>query len=228
MDIDKKNDQLKDELAKIIVSRPDILQFAKDRKYEEAWTILLDQARPTAKEISEYLSKEKFGILIVEYIWNSNDDDNRFVLTIFLDKKCKLQDPKIFAEICLNNFYQYKDFTSLTDSFDHEVVGHPYLFKYKVEAVILSIMNFWLSAIPVELWEGGENLNLESIRNMINARPTIRSTRLNYQALLFRFNVSGEFNGPVYGIHTPCCDKENSEWVINFEKLEKYLRLLLD
>jgi len=37
---------LKDKLSTIITSKPDVIQFAKDRKYEEAWIIPIKSVRP--------------------------------------------------------------------------------------------------------------------------------------------------------------------------------------
>jgi len=38
--------QLKTTLSKIINSAPDVIQFAKDRKFEEAWIILIFDGKP--------------------------------------------------------------------------------------------------------------------------------------------------------------------------------------
>ena len=93
---------LKDKLTKFINSKPEVIQFAKDRKFEESWIIPLSDSKPTGKNIDNYLNIDKFELLIMEYIWNFKDNDNRFVLTLFLDKKCQLQDNKKFINTCLN------------------------------------------------------------------------------------------------------------------------------
>lgn len=215
-------------LSKIITFKPDVLQFAKDRKFEEAWIISLDQSQPTQEEINKYLTKEKFDTLIVEYVWGSQDDNNRFVITIFLDKKCQLQDSKKFIEISLNNFYEYKNFESLIDGFNAKVIGHQYLLEEKVESINLSVFNHWLSVGPVDLWKEGDIYDFNLISNKIKLRPEIEKSKLNYQGLFFRFNVSGKSNGPYFGIKTPCCDKQNDSWVINYEKVDYWIKLMLD
>jgi hypothetical protein len=73
---------LKEKLARIITTSPDVVQFSKDRKYEEAWIIKSSSARPLADEWKRYIDRD-IDMLIVEYVWNSEDDDKRFVLTLF-------------------------------------------------------------------------------------------------------------------------------------------------
>ncbi len=214
-------------LAKIITTKPDIIQFVKDRKYERSWIIPLLQNKPTEKEIDNYLVKEKFGVIIVEYIWNSKDDNNRFVLTLFLDKKCALQDPKKFIEICLDKFYNYVDFTDLVKFINEQIVGVEYLFQYPVDSINLSVFNHWLSVGPVELWQKSEKYDKQKIIDKIKSRPEIEKTKLNYQGLLFRFNINGNFNGPYYGIKTPCCDRLGDSWLINYEKVGYWIEKMI-
>src|SRR3990167_2577254 len=92
-------------LTENITSAPEVIQFAKDRKYEEAWIISIKDKKPTTAQIENYLLKEPFELLIVEYIWNAQEDDKRFVLTFFLNNKCALKNHKQFMEICLSQFY---------------------------------------------------------------------------------------------------------------------------
>lgn len=218
---------LKDKLTKIITSKPDVIQFAKDRKYEEAWIVPLSKGKPTDEEINKYLSKEKFEVIIVEYIWNSTDDNNRFVLTLFLDKKCTLQDPKKFIDICLSLFYDYSNFNYLVETIDSQIIGKSYLLTNEIDSVNLSVFNYWLSVGPVELWKQGDTFNLTLITQKIKKRPEIEITKLNYQGLLFRFNVSGNDDGPYYGIKTPCCDKQNDSWVVNHKKIDYWMKIML-
>lgn len=219
---------LKEKLSKIIISKPDVIQFAKDRKYEEAWIINLSKLRPSERQIKKYLNKEKFETIIVEYIWNSRDNDNRFVLTLFLDKKCKLQNPKEFMNIDLDLFYDYRDFSSFIKMIDDKIIGQEYLLMNSVDSINLSIFNYWLSVGPVELWNRGEVYNFDEIKSKINSRPEIEKTKLNYQGLLFRFNVDGNLNGPYYGIKTPCCNKVEDKWIIDFKKIDYWIKLMLN
>ena len=72
------------------------MQFTKDRKFEEAWVIKSSAVRPSPEECKRYLDKEKFKVLILEHVWNSEDDDNRFVLTLFQDERVKMRNPEEF------------------------------------------------------------------------------------------------------------------------------------
>lgn len=219
---------LREKLSAIITSKPDAIQFAKDRKFEEAWIINLNHKRPIQQEIHSYLTKEKFGTLIVEYVWNQKNDDNRFVITIFLDKNCRLQDPKKFIDICLNNFYQFSNFEDLINNFNRDVVGYSYLLNNQTESVNLSVFNHWLSVGPVDLWKVGETYSSKLIADKIKSRPEIEKTKLNYQGLFFRFNVSKNLNGPYYGIKTPCCHKINDEWIIDYKKVDYWMKTMLN
>lgn len=218
---------LKDKLSKIITSKPDTIQFAKDRKYEQSWIIPRSKARPSEQEISDYLEREPFKLLIVEYLWNSQDDTSRFVMTIFLDQKCVLQDSGTFITTCLDLFYGYNDFAKLIDSIDTRVIGKPYLFTVPIEIANMSIFNHWLSVGPVELWQTGGIYDEKLIAEKIKARPDIKKSKLNYQGLFFRFNVSGKYDGPHFGIKTPCCKKEGDTWVVDYKMVDYWMKTML-
>jgi hypothetical protein len=219
---------IKQIISGVITSKPDVFQFTKDRKFEEAWIIYKNDARPSETDVELYLLKEKFETLIVEYVWYSTDDDKRFVLTIFLDKNCALQAPAKFVDISLDSFYQYASFSALIDVFNKKVIGHEYLLAYPVESINISVFNHWLSVGPVELWKTGETYDNDKTVSIIKSRPEIEKSKLNYQGLFFRFNVSGQYNGPYYGIKTPCCARVGDEWVIDFVKVDYWMKALLN
>jgi hypothetical protein len=218
---------LKETLAAVITTKPEVIQFTKDRKSEAAWIISSKAPRPTEVECQAYLEKDPFELLIVEYIWNASDDNNRFVLTLFLDKNCQLRDQKLFIKINLDLFAGYSDFSSFLNSLDTQVIGKEYLFTTPVEAVNMGIFNHWFSVGPVDLWNSGDTLNAEDIGNKINQRRDILESQLNCQSLFFRFNVSGKEAGPYYGLKTHCCNKLGDKWVVDFAKTNYWLHLLL-
>lgn len=218
---------LKEKVSEAITTKPDVLQFAKDRKYEESWIIPLDGVRPSAQEIDTYLTRDSFELLIAEFIWNSSDDDRRFVLTLFLDDKCRLKNKREFMDIILDLFYGYKDFDSFLETIDGKIIGNEYLLKNPVDIVNMSVFNHWLTVGPVELWKKGDAYDAETMKEKITARPEIAKTHLNYQGLLFRFNVDGKQDGPVYGIKTPCCNKVGNEWIVDYQKINHWIGLML-
>jgi hypothetical protein len=214
-------------LSQNITSPPDTIQFTKDRKFEEAWILPLSPNKRTQKEIEQYLTREPFTLIIVEYIWNSNNDDQRFVLTLFLDDKCQLKDPAEFINICLNLFYSHPKLQQLLDILDTKVIGHPYLFQFPAEAVNMGIFNHWLSVGPVDLWQKGDKYDPGTIAGKIQARPEIASSKLNYQGLFFRFNLSNSQSGPFYGLKTPCCTKQGNYWVVDFAKVNYWIKTII-
>lgn len=219
--------KLRLELSQIITSKPDSIQFAKDRKFEEAWIIPLNQSRPSSEEVADYLHKDKFKTLIVEYVWRSDDDDNRFVLTLFLDDKCQLKNHEEFMKICLDLFYEYPGFENFIKTINDKIIGKDYLLNEPVDSVNMSVFNHWLSVGPVDLWNKGETYDFEKIKSKILSRPDIERSSLNYQGLFFRFNVSGNLNGPYYGIKTPCCNKVGKHWVTDYKKVNYWIKLML-
>jgi len=218
---------LKERLAPFITTAPDIVQFAKDRKFEEAWIISRSAPRPSDEDCREYLQKEKFELLIVEYVWNSGEDDRRFVLTLLQDKHVKMRDPEQFLKTSIDLFYKKLDFMSLMNALDAEVIGKEYLLQQPVDAVTIGIFNYWFSAGPIDLWKTGENYSEETIREKITARPEIQKTRLNFQGLFFKFNADGRFNGPYYGLKTPCCKKDGNLWAVDFPTTFRWMRFML-
>ncbi len=218
---------LKETLSAIITSPPDTIQFAKDRKYEQSWIIPRAGNRPSEGELKGYLDREPYKLLIVEYLWNSQNDARRFVLTVFLDKTCALQDPQIFITTCLGLFYDYADFAVFIDLFDNRIIGKPYLFTVPIEVANMSVFNHWLSVGPVELWQTGDVYNQKLAAEKIKARPEIEKTTLNYQGLFFRYNASGKYAGPHFGLKTPCCHKENDAWAVNYKMVDYWMKLML-
>ena len=222
-----QGNSLKERLAKFITTSPDIVQFAKDKKYEEAWIIKSSAARPSTEECMKYLNKEKFELLIVEYVWNSQDDDKRFVLTLFQDKRAKMRDPQEFVKTSLDLFYKKLDFSTLMNTLDAEVIGKTYLLQNPVDAVTIGIFNYWFSTGPIDLWKAGDTFSEQMIRQKITARPDIEETRLNFQGLLFRFNVDGRYDGPFYGFKTPCCRKNGDSWIVDFPTIFRWMKFML-
>jgi hypothetical protein len=218
---------LKERLAQFITTTPDMVLFTKDRKYEEAWIIRSSAPRPSGEACRKYLQEKQFEVLILEYVWNSEDDSRRFVLTLFQDKHVKMQDPEEFLKTSLDLFYGKLDFMSLMNTLDSQVIGKEYLLQQPVDAVTIGIFNYWFSAGPIDLWKAGENYNEEGIRQKIQARPEIQKTRLNFQGLFFKFNADGRYDGPYYGFKTPCCQKNGDFWVVDFPTIFRWMRFML-
>lgn len=218
---------LKEKLAHFITTPPDIVQFAKDRKYEEAWIIKGPAVRPSPEECKKYIDKEKFKVLILEYVWNSEDDDNRFVLTLYQNERVKMRDPEEFVKTSLDLFYKRPDFLTLMNTLDAKVIGKGYLLQSPVDAVSLGIFNYWLSTGPIDLWKAGDKYSDDTIREKITSRPEIQKTHLNFQGLFFAFNVGGRYDGPYYGFKTPCCKKDGDYWIVDFPTTFRWMNFML-
>jgi hypothetical protein len=227
LDINRKQ-ALKEKLAQLITTSPDVVQFTKDRKFEEAWIIKNSAARPSPEECKNYLDKQNFKVLILEYVWNSQDDDKRFVLTLFQDERVKMRDPEKFVKTSLDLFYKKPDFLTLIDTLDADVIGKQYLLQGPVDAVSIGIFNYWFSTGPIDpLWKAGDKYREDTIREKITARPDIQKTRLNFQGLFFKFNVDGRYDGPYYGLKTPCCKKDGNFWVVDFPTTFRWMEFML-
>jgi hypothetical protein len=218
---------LKERLAPFITTAPEIVQFAKDGKFEKAWIIRRSGPRPSDEDCRKYIQKEKFQVLILEYVWNFGEDDRRFVLTLLQDKHVKVRDPEEFLETSLDLFYKKLDFISLMNALDAQVIGKEYLLQQPVDTVSMGIFNYWFSAGPINLWKTGDIYSEERFRDKITARPEIQKTRLNFQALYFRFNNDGRYDGPTYGLKTPCCKKDGNFWVVDFSTTFRWMKFML-
>lgn len=146
---------------------------------------------------------------------------------MFFDKQCRLKKPDMLVNIALDLFYHYQNFSDLITSLDMQIIGSEYLLKDPVDSINMSVFNHWFSVGPVELWSKGNIYDLDGIKLKIAARPEIERTSRNYQGLLFRFNVDGEENGPYYGIKTPCCTKVGSQWVVDYKKVDFWIKRML-
>jgi hypothetical protein len=224
-DLEQTN-TLRDALAKVITSSPDVVQFAKDRKYEEAWIIERSAARPSIEECRKYLGREPFKVLIVEYVWNSAVDAKRFVLSLFQDERVAMRDPGEFVKTCLDLFYSRFDFSTFMTALDTKVIGRPYLLRYPAESASIGIFNHWFSVGPVDLWKAGEQISERGTRERITARPEVEKTNLNYQALLFKFNESGKYDGPYYGFKTPCCKRTEGLWLVDVPTTIRWMKVM--
>lgn len=215
-----------DILLKEIHSKPDTIQFAKDRKYEEAWIIHRDNAVLDEKLIKEYLASD-FQTLIVEFIWNSEITEKQFVLTIFYDEKFCLPGKFEFILNSLILFSNYTTFEKFIEDFDREIIGHKYLLQHPVEAVKMSIFNYWVSSSPVDLWDKNEKFDFSLVETRLAQRPDMVSTELNFQGLLFMFNKDSDHLGPYYGLKTPCCHKVDNKWTVDLKLIEKWMNKLI-
>lgn len=206
----------------------DTIQFAKDGKYEEAWIISLDDIQPSDKEIKKYIESNDYKNLIVEYIWNQNIDEQRYVLTVIKDESCQEKNDIQFVQKCLNIFYQKLSFSETLKSIDKEIIGHEFLLKHPVQKVRLGIFNHWFSTGPIEMWNKGEKFNRAMIENKIKARPEIAKTKLNYQGLAFIYNFDGSFLGPYHVLKTPTCHKQNNEWIVDISLVCQNMKRIIE
>lgn len=212
-----------------IKNPPELIQFAKDGKYEEAWIIRLDESRPSESVIKEYLDKDIYEKLIVEFIWNNELDEERYVLTVVQNEGCEEKDGYGFIVKCFDIFYEKLEFSELVTRIDQEIIGGEFLLKNPVQKVRLGVFNNWFSLGPIDIWSVGEDLDLdlEVISQKIKERPEIERSKLNYQGLAFIYNYDGSLPGPYHVLKTPCCHKVNDEWVVDIELVEKYLREMI-
>ncbi len=172
------------------------------------------------------MGKEKYEKLIVEYIWNPDQADKRYVLTIYQNDKCKVTDGFEFIDICLNLFDRKLGFVEHVQQLDTLIVGHEYLLNHSVQRVQLGVFNHWFSVGPIDLWGQGEELGKQQLLEKIDSRPEVKSSKLKYQALAFIFNFDKSLPGPYHVFKTPCCNKSDDGWRIDVELVWKTIKLL--
>ena len=213
-------------LNRRVNTKPDTIQFTKDRKFEEAWIISSKTEFVTEHDIAKYL-EIPFSLLIVEYIWNSDDDDNRFVLTVLLKNiQTDLTDSQKIST-CLELFYNWSTFGNFVNLFDDRIIGKSYLFRHGVNQVDIGIFNHWLSVGPECLWKSGDALDLSAIESKIRSRPELLVSELNYQCMFFKYNSIESDSEVFYGLKTPTCSKQANNWVVDFEKINFWLTAII-
>ncbi len=204
-----------------------VIQFAKDGKYEEAWIISLDQNKPPSQEINKYLQKDRYQKLIVEYIWNQDVDEHRYVLTVIHDHGCKQKDDYQFIQTNLDIFYDKLNFQNTISRIDQQIIGHDFLLRQPVQRVRLGVFNHWFSVGPIELWDQGDNLRRKDVEAKINARPEVKKSKLNYQGLAFIYNFDGSLPGPYHVLKTPTCHKLGEQWVVDVDLIYQNMKMIL-
>src|SRR5690349_7399901 len=113
------------------------------------------------------------------------------------------------------------------DMLDAAVIGKRYLLQTAVDSCGLVIFTYWFSTIPIDLWKAGDAYQEDTIRERITGRPDIEKTRLNFQGLIFKFNVEGKHDGPYYALKTPCCKRDGDYWTVDFSKIFYWMRFML-
>lgn len=147
--------------------------------------------------------------MIVEYIWNQDVDEKRYVLTVIQDQGCQEKDKYQFVKKCLDIFYEKVSFEETLKRIDQEIIGHDFLLRHPVQRVRLGIFNHWFSVGPIEMWDSGDDdLSEEAVRKKIKARPEVEKSRLNYQGLAFIYNFDRSLLGPYHVLKTPTCHKD--------------------
>ena len=210
-----------------ITSAPEVIQFAMDGNYESAWAMNSSQSQPYESTIKNYIDSKEFNELIVEFIWNQNDDDRRYVLTMVLNEACKVNSPIDFIRGCFDIFNQRLSFFGCIESLDQQIIGKDFLLRSPIELVRLGVFNHWFSTGPIDLWKYGQPIDKEKIIAKIHARPEVKSSNLNYQGLAFIYNFNEALSGPYHVLKTPCCTKIDKQWVVDDELVWKYIEELL-
>ncbi len=198
---------------------PDKIQFAIDGKYENAWVIDINDPRPTEDQLQDYLIKEEFSELVVEYIWRSTDGENANVVTIGKNDNLLAKNSADFMKLTLDVFYDYGNFDDFVNYIDRKVIGFDFLFKAPLDAIRVGVLNHWFSVGPVDLWRRGEVFpTLDAIKTKVATNPRLSPTSLNYQAVAFIFNLDRKLRGPYHVIKTSAAKKTNSGWEVDYEK----------
>ena len=216
------------QIASQITTSPQVIQFAKDGKYEEAWIVNLDEKQPAKDEVQDYVNEGEYKKLIVEYIWNPDMDEERYVLTVIQDKGCQEQDRFEFVRKCFKIFYDQLNFSDLIRQIDQQIIGKEFLLQHLVQRVRLGVFNHWFSVGPIELWDEGEKLDPAVIEQKIKDRPEVEKSKLNYQGLAFIYNFDGSLPGPYHVFKTPCCYRQEDEWVVDTDLVNENLKKMVE
>lgn len=215
-------------LDKKITTNPIFFQIAKDNKWEECWTIDLKNPIPSVKEILDFLSKDSYSFLAVEYQWNQ--PEGSYVLHIGYSKCMKIKSHENFITQMLSLAYNYKNFAQLIEQVNREIIGREYLFKQELELVRVGIFNHWFSSNPVDIWKTGDSrkVDLEKLKKIFIGHENLIQTNLNFQAMVLAYSYDFETMkfGVRHGIKVPSAKKIGENWHIDFELMLKFLKEL--
>jgi len=167
---------------------------------------------------------DNYQKLIVEYIWNQDIDEERYVLTVIQDDGCIEKDRNKFVEKCLGIFYGELSFDDLVKQIDKQIVGREFLLQHPVQRVRLGVFNHWFSVGPIEMWDTGDDLSKEVIEQKIKVRPEVEKSNLNYQGLAFIYNFDGSLPGPYHILKTPTCHKKDEGWAVDTDLVYENMR----
>lgn len=221
---------MKNKLNKYITTNPTKFQIAKDNKWEEC--LIIDLSSPILKpeEIQNYLDKEEYSYLAIEYQWDQ--PEGAYVLNIGHSDSILISDHTAFLSFLLNQSKNYTNFNNLISNIDSKLFAKEYLLTRAIDFIRVSIFNYWFPAGPVDIWKKGDpkELNLEKLKKLFAGHENLLETDINFQAAAIAFDYDYEKLdfGARHILKVPSAKKVNGKWILDFELMLKYFNELFN
>lgn len=214
-------------VAKSITTRPVLIQIAQNDVWEKTWDIL-PNTLSSAEEIDSYLSQNPSATISLEVIFTQ--PEGNYILGICHNTSLLTKTPKEFLQTIFETISAYTDFSTFIHQLDNQLIGQDYLLSHDPDLIRLGIVNHWFSVGPLLVWQKGDPIisNKIALQDLLNSRPDIISTQLNYQGLAFITNPQNEAPGLRHWIKSPCSKKEESNWIVQSDMIAQYLSAWID
>lgn len=212
------------EISKFITAPPEIIQIAKDGKWESCLIIDLRIHIPKEKDIDNFLSGPKYNSLAAELIFPGN-----FIWGMIFRKGLKVSSGKGFIIELIQFALSFSNFTTFCNDVETNLLGFTGLFKEEPDLIRIGIVNHWFSVGPLLVWEKGNDKELlvSDLNLKLKGKAEVAKSNLNYQRLSFIF-ATQDIKMPYHWMKSPCAKQDSKSWVVDIDQVGFFLKEWLD
>lgn len=213
-----------EQIAKFIITKPYLIQIAKDDIWEKTWNIDLLLTIPSRTEITKYLNETPYKSIAVEALFKG--EDGVFILGLIFNNNLLISNAEDFLDLFIKETYKYRSFVDFINRLESAYIGSKYFFIDDPDLIRIGVVNHWFSVGPCLIWQNGwiKNISNEILEQLVQKKPEVIETKLNYQCMSFVFNLDELAPGLCYWIKSPCSKNINGIWTLDREMILKYLK----
>lgn len=210
-------------ITKTIRTSPYLIQIAKDEVWEKTWNIDLLNTIPNKEEIKKYLDESEYKSVAVEALFAS--DNGVCILGLIFNNHLLIKTAVDFIDVFVKESSNFQDFEKYLDKLNKAFVGSNYLLNGEPDLIRIGIVNHWFSVGPCLIWQKGQvtKMSNEKLEELLETKPEIINTKLNYQGTSFVFNTNEVSPGLCHWIKSPCSRYKDGTWILDKQMILKYL-----